>query len=62
MVYYLLLFIDLDKIDGKKLDGPTEYIKDTTIDPLLRENFKIMFNNVFQRLKLNKEQTLSNKT
>ena len=58
---FLFSFIDLDKTDGKRLDGPTEYIKDITIDPLLRENFKIMFNNVFQSLKLNKEQTLSNK-
>ena len=28
---FLFSFIDLDKTDGKKLDGPTEYIKDITI-------------------------------
>ena len=44
-----------DQIDNKLEDGPTEYINDKTIDPLLRENFKLMFNTIYQRLKLKKE-------
>ena len=47
----------LDSTDHIPRDAVSEYISDGGIDPLLRANFQIMFNNVYQRMKTNKEQT-----
>eukprot|EP00111_Clytia_hemisphaerica_P000114 TCONS_00000263-protein len=46
----------LDSTDHIPGDAVSEYISDSGIDPLLRANFHIMFNNVYQRMKTNKEQ------